>query len=145
MFNDGQLYLDHPKIYSAKYHHSMHTDTNNKNKDDCAVLTQDQFRMNDYYYYSGDWLVDGNVVKRKLFLSLPNQKRNGLTSYPKQRNWGTYRPVFGSLTRTRIQTSFGTAIHMMRAIFETSKTCSSKVPWGHLAIVGKMAVFRCSP
>jgi hypothetical protein len=66
MFTDNQRYLDHPKIYSNKYHHAMHIDTNGHNKDNCAVSSNNEFRMNDYYYNSGDWLVDGDTVKRKL-------------------------------------------------------------------------------
>lgn len=72
MFNDGNKYLDHPKVYVNKYHHAVHQNMNGDFKNDCAVTSDDEFRMNDYYYNSADWLVDGTTIGEDLSWAGPN-------------------------------------------------------------------------
>lgn len=61
---DDQHDGNHVKVYVGKYHHSMHKDINRSNKDDGAVLTRSQFRVDDYAMYSGDNLRDGSVAPK---------------------------------------------------------------------------------
>ncbi|KAH8811197.1 hypothetical protein F5884DRAFT_749589 [Xylogone sp. PMI_703] len=60
--DDSQHNGNHPKIYSAKYHHAMWNTQYTSNKNDCLVLNSDQFRVNDFYYAAADNLVNGTVI-----------------------------------------------------------------------------------
>lgn len=59
---DGQVNLGHAKVYVTKYHHAVWNDQYTSNKDDCLVLDADQFRVNDFYQYSANTLVNGTVI-----------------------------------------------------------------------------------
>ncbi|KAK2762285.1 hypothetical protein FQN54_001295 [Arachnomyces sp. PD_36] len=54
---------DHAKLFISKWHHSVHTtDHTDTFKDTCPPSGNVDFRNNDYYYASGDWLIDGHNI-----------------------------------------------------------------------------------
>jgi len=59
---DGVKNENHAKIYVTKWHHAMWYNNYTNFKDDCLVSEADQFRVNDFYQYSGDSLVNGSVI-----------------------------------------------------------------------------------
>jgi len=55
LFNNGYgANKNHPKIYVAKFHHSMHTDACPSDKNSCAYLADYEFRASDYYMFNLD-------------------------------------------------------------------------------------------
>jgi hypothetical protein len=49
---------NHPRIYSSKFHHSMHPDGCHQDKNNCIAFPNDEFRWNDWYMFS---LANGNL------------------------------------------------------------------------------------
>ena len=63
--NDGSN-GDHPKLYIAKWHHSIHTSPHTDTfKNTCSANANVDFRNDDYYWLATDWLEDGNSLDRK--------------------------------------------------------------------------------
>ncbi|RFU26981.1 hypothetical protein B7463_g9374, partial [Scytalidium lignicola] len=60
--DDSQTNGNHPKIYSAKYHHAMWNNQYTGNKGDCLVLNVDQFRVNDFYFPAANNLANGTLI-----------------------------------------------------------------------------------
>ncbi|KAH8812652.1 hypothetical protein F5884DRAFT_314506 [Xylogone sp. PMI_703] len=56
---DGNHSRDHPKLYFSKRHHSVHYDSESRNKDTCIAP---DFRANDFEWYSGDHLRSSSVI-----------------------------------------------------------------------------------
>jgi len=57
--------FDRPKIYCAKFHHSTHSDSyTTAFEDTCPPDSDVDYRTDDYFYDSTNWLVDGTTVPK---------------------------------------------------------------------------------